>query len=42
MILTFVDFELDEELYELRRGGEKVRLEPKAVSATNRERIVGC
>ncbi len=30
MILTFVDFELDEELYELRRAGKKVRLEPRA------------
>ena len=29
MIFAFGDFELDESLYQLRRRGEVVRLEPK-------------
>jgi DNA-binding winged helix-turn-helix (wHTH) protein len=45
MIFAFGDFELDESLYQLRRKGEVVRLEPKvfdvlAYLVRRRERVV--
>ncbi|MFH1177992.1 MAG: winged helix-turn-helix domain-containing protein [Acidobacteriota bacterium] len=45
MILTFADFELDPERFELRRAGEPVRIEPRVLEvllylAAHRERVV--
>ncbi len=45
MILTFGEYELDEDLYELRRGGLRVKIEPKAFDMLaylirNRERVI--
>ncbi len=45
MILEFGDFALDEELYQLRRGAEVLKLEPKVLDVLaylvrHRDRIV--
>ena len=45
MLIGFADCELDEKLYQLRRGGKVVKIEPKVFDVLvfllrNRERVV--